>query len=319
MSVSSTHHDLLDSTDREQFLNSVLANISGQSSSNAVEKPPPYNPKPTHPTDFTSKHNVTSKKRKADEAFVDPKSRDWQSKDEENRDGQSNTMRPNASESTAGTSKKAFPSPEDKPAPKKGSFQEIMARAQLNKVVPYAGKIQHKKITPKTAEERRAWRANHIKDRRKPQSGRSSKSSSPGPRAEKGKSTMEKDEKQVNPQKITRSKPRIETSYRGTANLHRSKPDSDTNKRHGRSAALSNASRAKWQQETESEDIDDRDDFDSDVSSDMEATGFDVEEEEMKSALTAKREDELALKEEEELRQAKERRRRLAALANKRR
>ena len=216
MSVRFLSNHLL-SANMRQFLNTVLANITGQSSPTVQE---------LQPNTDASRDSSPSKKRKAVEAF-----------------------------ST------------DKKPPKKGSFQEIMARAQQGKVIPQAGNIQHKKLAPKTAEQRRARRANH----------RSGADSKPRPVPRDSSSRVEKRSRQ--------------SSYRGTANLHRS----------------TNVSKASQQQSADEEEDE----------SDMEATGFDVEEEERTSAIKAKREDELALKEEEELR--REKKRRLAALASKRR
>jgi hypothetical protein len=73
-------------------------------------------------------------------------------------------------------------------------------------------------------------------------------------------------------------------------------------------------------EEEEDEEIDEQEDYASDVSSDMEAAAFEVDEEEEFAARVARKEDAEALAEENRLKSEKEaKKRRLMAMAAKRR
>lgn len=213
--------------------------------------------------------------------------------------------------------------------PKKGSFAEIMARAKMaQQTLGQIGKIQHKKIekapSRKEREEMQSQKVANIQKNLGP-NGKfksamptSSKSKVPEKATFRGKPVPV-------PEKKVKKAAAATTGYTGTARPRAdgakpaSKPSSfargqDRYRNHRREDRY-------LSEDEEEEDIEEEEeDYGSDASSDMEAAGWEVDDEEEQAARIAKREDAEALAEENRLKREKlEKKKRLLALAKKRR
>jgi hypothetical protein len=199
------------------------------------------------------------------------------------------------------TNAPAFPA---KPAPAKGSFADLMARAQAQNAPQTFGIIKHTKATPKEKLSRREQERRNAKA-----SARTEKSGS-GAIAKTEKSRSASPTKDaVQSGRITKPGP-PKSTYKGTLGLStgRSKP------------RQANKSRFDDYLGTDEEDNSEIEDEGEDgyESSDMEGGFDDLEMEEAQAIRVAKQEDARELAEENRLKAEKEeRRRRLAALAKK--
>lgn len=217
--------------------------------------------------------------------------------------------------------------------PKKGSYAEIIARAQAQQASRGpVGKIQHKAIEKLPSKrEREATKAKKTKSI---QSGLA-----PGSKFQKLNKTIVSDgkngTKQTNskvpkePEKKVKKAALATTGYSGTA---RPRPGSQAASKSGPARPLS-GDRDRYRKDRsgsrydsymgtdeEEDDVEEDDelDYESDGSSDMEAAVFEVDEEEELAARIARREDAEALAEENRLKKEKEeKKRRLQAMAKK--
>jgi protein SPT2 len=223
-----------------------------------------------------------------------------------------------------------------KAPPKKGSYAEIMARGQAaQKVLGQVGKIQHKKIekipSRREREEMRAQRAVKIQKGMAP----NSKFQKSGQISlQEGKAASKKRVKAAEsvPEKKVKKAALATTGYAGTA---RPKPGASVRPgtststssrykdRYGREGSGHRGSRYDDYDDDEAEEEEEEEeeeelDYQSDVSSDMEAAAFEVDEEEAMAERIARREDAEALAEENRLKREKaEKKRRLIAMAKK--
>jgi protein SPT2 len=229
--------------------------------------------------------------------------------------------------SSATTFKNGQPTPppsNDPPKPpKKGSYAEIMARGQAaQKVLGQVGKIQHKKIerlpSRREREQMTAQRAGKIQKGLAPNSkfqkmGQSAISDGP-------KKSVKAKAEHV-PEKKVKKAALATTGYAGTArpkpgsSAYSSRPSPGSSSHPGR---YDDRKRSAYTDDNGNEDEDEEPDYASDVSSDMEAAAFEVDEEEEMAARIARREDAQALDEENRLKREKEeKKRRLMAMAKK--
>jgi len=236
--------------------------------------------------------------------------------------------------SSATTFKNGQPTPppsSDAPKqPKKGSYAEIMARGQAaQKVLGQVGKIQHKKIEklPSRRErmELKASRAAKIQKGLAPNSkfqklGQASLRDGKNGVKENGKVAAE-----PVPDKKVKKAALATTGYAGTARPHaggskgpsRSNASSSLRRPDRYDDRRSSASR-RYTYASEDEEEEEEQDYESDVSSDMEAAAFEVDEEEELAAKIARQEDAEALAEENRLKREKEeKKRKLLAMAKK--
>lgn len=209
--------------------------------------------------------------------------------------------------------------------PKKGSFAEIMARGkQAQASLGQVGKIQHKKIekapSKREREDMKNLKAQRIQKNLGPNGKfKSAVSSIPGRSGEREK-TKTAPVQEKKPKKAAVAT----TGYTGTARPKPgsanslSKPSASSSSRYERVPDRYRDDR-RPSKRYDSEDEDELD-YDSDASSDMEATGFEVDDEEERAARIARKEDAEALAEENRLKREKEeKKRRLAAMAKSRR
>lgn len=223
--------------------------------------------------------------------------------------------------------------------PKKGSFAEIMARGKAaQSTLGPVGKIQHKKIEKMPSKrEREEMKVNRASNLGKNLAPGSKFSKGPLPNDRDGRSGQKVAGKKAppEPEKKIKKAATATTGYAGTA---RPKPGGD--KAPGRPSASASSSRydrgsggngyrndrhgssARYAYVSEEEEDEEEEEraYDSDVSSDMEAAAFEVDEEEELATRIARKEDAEALAEENRLKREKEeKRRRLAAMAKSRR
>jgi protein SPT2 len=217
-----------------------------------------------------------------------------------------------------------------KPPPKKGSYAEIMARGQAaQKVLGPVGKIQHKKIEKlPSRREREAMRAKRVGKIQKGLDPNSKFQRAGQPSLQDGKSGTNKRGKvaELVPEKKVKKAALATTGYAGTA-----RPKMGSSARSGSKTGSSSrrpdryyeteGSRyrgARYADEDDEEDEEEGSGCESDVSSDMEAAAFEVDEEEELAARIARREDAEALDEENRLKREKaEKKKRLMAMAKK--
>lgn len=214
------------------------------------------------------------------------------------------------------------PSNDPPKPPKKGSYAEIMARGQAaQKVLGQVGKIQHKKIerlpSRREREQLKAQRAGKIQKGLAP----NSKFQKIGqPAISDGSKKGVKGKVEHVPEKKVKKAALATTGYAGTA---RPKPGSSGYSSRPTPGSSSHQSRYDDRKRSAYTDDDDGNedeepDYESDVSSDMEAAAFEVDEEEEMAARIARREDAEALNEENRLKREKEeKKRRLMAMAKK--
>jgi protein SPT2 len=246
------------------------------------------------------------------------------------------------------------PPPQTEPAkpPKKGSYAEIMARGKAAQAtLGQVGKIQHKKIeklpSKREREEMKATKIHNLQKNLGPNgkfraagkqllkdertgAGNSERKVSNGKVGTVG--TGKKSAEAVAERKIKKAAIAT-TGYTGTA---RPKPGAKVSRpsttgssrydrgpdrgRDGRYGTSSKGYSYHSEEEDEDEEDEEVEDYASDVSSDMEAAAFEVDEEEEEAARIARREDAEALAEENRhKREKEEKRRRLMALAKSRR
>jgi protein SPT2 len=214
-----------------------------------------------------------------------------------------------------------------KPPPKKGSYAEILARANAAQAaVAKVGVIKHKSVEGGLRKKARLSQRRESKDIPK-QSAKTKVQIEKLPLSRKGgeREKLVKDRAGESTYKGTsRVKPEM-PAYKGTARPNNPSPTKSASRRcensdrnRSRSTSL-NPKPGRYRYASE-EDDEGEEDYESDVSSDMEAAPFELEEEEHISLKTAKREDEEALREEMRLKKQKdEKKKMLAALAAKRR
>lgn len=212
-----------------------------------------------------------------------------------------------------------------KPAPKKGSYAEILARAKAAQTSSaHVGVIKHKPKETLSKREKLALQAEATgKSKNKSQDaaikGRKvtpdSKGGSPAPTAAGGRSrenTLAKPKKPADVGYKGTARALPETMYKGSMN--RSGPPNPGVRRRevddraydrSRSASVTKSRYADYTDDDEEEEDEGAVDLDSDLS-DMEAGAFDLEEEEQLSSKVARKEDEEELKKELELKRQKE-------------
>jgi protein SPT2 len=212
--------------------------------------------------------------------------------------------------------------------PKKGSFAEIMARGKAVQATRggQVGKIQHKRIeklpSKREREEMKMQKGAQIQKNLGPNGKfRNGTPTGANGRMQAGNGT--KGGKPTEPEKKVKKAALATTGYAGTA---RPKPGASSragSSRAGPSSRPTQSSKQRYtyaSEEEEEEEIDEQEDYASDGSSDMEAAAFEVDEEEEFAARAARKEDAEALAEENRLKREKEaKKRRLMAMAAKRR
>ncbi|TVY39414.1 hypothetical protein LOCC1_G006541 [Lachnellula occidentalis] len=220
-------------------------------------------------------------------------------------------------------------------APKKGSFAEIMARGKAVQATRgQVGQIRHKRIEKlPSKKEREEMKGGGVRVGKNmgPGSGggkfkngvtQNGKSGAGGSGGASG-SGIKGIRKDQEPEKKIKKAAMATTGYSGTA---RPKPGSSSTSQSRPSArppASSSKERYTYASEEEDEegDVDmDQGGYASDVSSDMEAAAFEVDEEEEYAARAARKEDAEALAEENRMKREKaEKKRRLMEMAARRR
>jgi protein SPT2 len=213
--------------------------------------------------------------------------------------------------------------------PKKGSYQEILARAKAaQQAKPLTGTIKHKQMERVTRKERlaaqEAAKAKHgpsrngkAAERSRPEerikAGDRSRTGSSEPAARKAGETSKEKRKPLDlGYKGTMRPLSAEPQYKGTMGLARpGQARKPTDARRGGQIAPRGARYASYSEEEDEEE----EDYDSDASSDMEAGAFDVEREEMLALKAAKHDDAKEAAMEAELKRQKERRKMLAKMA----
>jgi hypothetical protein len=195
------------------------------------------------------------------------------------------------------------------------------AQASLGQV----GKIQHKKIEKAPTKRERVDMKNQKAERIQKNTGPDGKFRATATKV-MGRLDQQKGLKSAPiPERKPKKAAAATTGYTGTARPKpgsvqtASKPSSSSASRYDRPVERYRDDRRPSQRYA-SEEEDDEQDYDSDVSSDMEAAAFEVDDEEEQAARIARREDAEALAEENQLKREKEeKRKRLAAMANRRR
>ena len=217
---------------------------------------------------------------------------------------------------------------ENKPAPKKGSFAEIMAR-QKAATTPI-GVIMHKpkeKVSSKKELElqKQAMRAKKAGIGGMPLSAPTSNRNSPAPQ----KKSVESPSKTTAPKSVTyqgTAKPKTQSGYKGTmkprpscaSNQKSISTASDVTRRRSISDLRRRSSHIGEEEGDESGDEEEDSYISEEDYSDMEAGFEDVEEEDEKAARIAKKEDEYEKMMLDELARQKEaKKKRLAAMAEK--
>jgi len=190
--------------------------------------------------------------------------------------------------------------------PSKGSFAEIMARANNLKASAKDFRIVHKKVEKKPKES--------AKDARKKEALGKDGSSRPVTtkdakgQAQSSSKTL-KDEKpaRVRPELTYKGteRPAPASEYKGTAGLKSSAKLGQSSSTKSGFRGQERQSRYRDYSDEEEDEDEEENEYYSDVSSDMEAGAFDLDEEEQEALRAAKREDAAALREEEELKKMK--------------
>jgi hypothetical protein len=202
--------------------------------------------------------------------------------------------------------------------PKKNSFKEILARAQGQQSKPTSGTIQHKRIEQPTKLSKKAQaeeakkKVVQEKEKKAAANGPKSTATSAGSKA----SLADQKKKPVEVAYKGTMRPNADTGYKGTMRPgNASRPGASGY----RGSAASRQQSRYDRYASDSEDMEDEEeDYESDVSSDMEAGAFDVDQEESFALAQARREDLEAQKEEEEHQRKKnERKKKLAELASR--
>ncbi|KAH8820332.1 hypothetical protein F5884DRAFT_43439 [Xylogone sp. PMI_703] len=225
--------------------------------------------------------------------------------------------------------------------PKKGSFAEIMARAKAAQAnLGAVGKIQHKKIEKREREDIKGRRIQKLgktlaSDKANGKLGQMPlKDGRNGAQEHSGKigvvsKSSEKDKGQ--PEKKIKKAALATTGYTGTARpkpggarlgaASSSRSTMNGHRSHGYGGTSSSKRHYESEEdedEDEEEDEEEEEDYYSDVSSDMEAAIFEVDEEEAYAERIARQEDAEALREEMRLKREKlEKKKRLMAMAKK--
>lgn len=229
------------------------------------------------------------------------------------------------------------PPPADGPAkpPKKGSFAEIMARAKgLQSTAGQIGKIQHKRIekapSKREREEMKAQKSSRLQKNIGPNGKFRNAPGAATLNGGKAKARAGgKADDPAMPEKKVKKAALATTGYAGTARpkpgsaKHPSKSSASSSSRYDRDRyddGRAASSRRYTYASEDDEGEEDEEDYASDVSSDMEAAAYEVDEEEELAARIAWKEDALALAEENQLKKEKaEKRRVLMEMARKRR
>ncbi|KAF2085579.1 hypothetical protein K490DRAFT_67463 [Saccharata proteae CBS 121410] len=225
------------------------------------------------------------------------------------------------------TAKPVTPTSATTPAPKKGSFQEIMARAAAAQAAAKpVGLITHKPTEklPKKGQQAQAGdtKSKAPVGRDRPIASKGG-SRTPEPATAKGKPSQPTKEKkkpvELGYTGTIRAAPK-EPMYSGTMRSGSAKPAERGRFDRSRSTSLAAKPKGRFDRyarsEEEEEEEEEEDDYNSEGSSDMEAGAFDLDQEEQLSLKAARREDEEALKEEEALKRRKlERKNMLAKMA----
>ncbi|KAL8720663.1 MAG: hypothetical protein Q9225_002492 [Loekoesia sp. 1 TL-2023] len=219
-----------------------------------------------------------------------------------------------------------------KPALKKGSYAEIMARASTNSK-PSVGVIKHKPKEAISAKKEILMRKKGIlpkgkgetKDTRNGASGRGKDSTLPSPADPRSLALPGKKPPQPNYKGTAAPKP--QPAYKGTMKPRSSIADTARRKHsrddRSRSNSINPPRRGRDyesgdEEDEEIEEEEDEEEIYSDESDDMEAGFSDVEEEETAAMRAAKKEDEEQLRIESQLKKEKEeRKKKLAAMAAK--
>ena len=185
------------------------------------------------------------------------------------------------------------------------------------------GKIQHKRIEKAPSKREREEMRSATRD-----TNGKTKSKGPTPPLRDGRNGARQNGKgsrptSIEPERKVKKAAAATTGYTGTARPNpaalKKAPQSYGSSSRDRDRPSGAASRQRYTYAA-SEDEEEEGDYESDVSSDMEAAVFEVDEEEERAARLARKEDALALSEENRLKREKEeKRRRLAAMAKTRR
>ncbi|KAH6670525.1 hypothetical protein B0J14DRAFT_596432 [Halenospora varia] len=270
----------------------------------------------------------------------------------------SNGKAPVLSPAASSTFKNGRPTPplNDAPAkvampvkpPKKGSYAEIMARGKVAQAtMGQVGKIQHKPIQKLPSKKEREEMAAQKSAKMQKNIGPGGKfRNTPDAQAIKGKGEAsqgmlkgKRKEAPPEPEKKVKKAATATTGYAGTArpkpgagkvpsrpgqassSRYGRGPDRDRDRDRHRNDRYSTSKRYTYASEEEDDEEEEEEDgYGSDASSDMEAAAFEVDEEEELATRIARKEDAEALAEENRLKREKaEKKRRLEAMARKRR
>ena len=219
--------------------------------------------------------------------------------------------------------------------PKKGSYAEILARAKAAQAtLGKVGRIQHKAIEKGLRKRERQ----ELKEQGSQSHRVSKRPSKPGVRttAREDRNGRREDSGKISskikasavPEKKIKKAALATTGYTGTARPNPAAIKSSKSTMPARPSEKSGYGRSSSgrrdtyasEDEDEEDEEDEEEDYGSDVSSDMEADVFDIDEEEERAARIARKEDEEALREEaRHQREKEEKRRRLAEMAKGRR
>ncbi|KAL9601390.1 MAG: hypothetical protein Q9219_002566 [cf. Caloplaca sp. 3 TL-2023] len=345
-----------------QFLNSVLSTIGEDGQQNSFSRPTQLQPKANNPAASASpksdvappRHGgaLPCPKRKAEDELPTPAAKAPKVELGQRQSNGISLMRETSSSKgimkpTISTTKSALavpyrgtsrPSPTSaspdtprtdasRPAPKKGSYAEIMARASANNK-PSIGVIKHKPKEAISAKKEIMMRKKGLLARVKGEP----KDTRDGP------STPDKDnslsssahprnptlsgKKSSQPSYKGTAAPKPQPAYKGTMKPRSAIDDTarrkDSRNDRSRSSSTNPPRRARDYESEDGEDDVDEEEFYSEESDDMEAGFSDVEEEETAATKAAKKEDEEQLRIENQLKKEKEdRKKKLAALAAK--
>lgn len=227
-----------------------------------------------------------------------------------------------------------------KPPPKKGSYEEIMARATAAQAtLGQVGKIQHKKVEVDPMKRGKGKALQSTRGVAVKGSGSSKqpalKDGRNGVKENGGKMGGATGAQAQAPVKKVKKAALATTGYTGTARPNpallktasktaprtasKPTPPSAPKRANGHGSSYQTSKRSSYAREDDDDDMGEEEDYESDVSSDMEAAAFEVDEEEEKAARIARLEDEEAAREEaRHKREKEEKRRKLAALAGRR-
>lgn len=206
--------------------------------------------------------------------------------------------------------------------PRKGTYQEVLARAKAaQETHSVIGVIKHKPAV------KLRQRENQKKNMVQPYNLKQRSSSKPSERFNKAHSAQENLQMSRRAERNGKKRQRIDLDYKGTMRPpSRSLTDSRSAKSGMESSTSFSSSKKSYRSSLHvdsehnrifSSDMEeDSENYSSEASSDMEAAAFDLEEEEQQSLSVAKKEDEAAAAEELELKRKKvERRKMLAQMA----